>query len=191
VVPAGGPGLWIGVRFRPGYGFAAFGIPASEATDITLPLGVVEREAEALQERLSGIPGDRAKLNAFTAYVRLRLAGAPDIPASVRVAVSRIERLAGNLRVTDLAAETGVSRQQLARQFAMHVGVSPKTLARVMRARAVLARADAARAAYPRVLNWSALAQDLGYYDQPHLIDDFKEITGTTPSQWLEGPPGV
>jgi AraC-like DNA-binding protein len=64
------------------------------------------------------------------------------------------------------------------------VGVTPKTLARVMRARTALARADAARAAYPRIVDWSAIAYDLGYYDQPHFIDDFKALTGVTPAKW-------
>jgi AraC-like DNA-binding protein len=72
----------------------------------------------------------------------------------------------------------------LARQFATHVGVTPKTFARVMRAQTALARADAARAAYPRVVDWSGIAYELGYYDQPHFIDDFKALTGVTPSKW-------
>ncbi len=184
LVVRAGPRLSIGVRFRPGQGFAAFGIPAAAATDALLELSDVEPESRTLQDRLVRLESDRERLTHFIAFVRRRLARAPDVPASVRAAVHRIERAAGNVRVADLPADTGVTRQQLARQFAMHVGVSPKVLARIMRARAVLARADAARAAYPR-LNWSAIALDLGYYDQPHLIDDFKALTGVTPGEWL------
>jgi AraC-like DNA-binding protein len=68
----------------------------------------------------------------------------------------------------------------------VHVGISPKTFARVMRARAALARADAARAAHPRNVDWSAIAYDLGYYDQPHFIDDFKTIIGVSPGRWYD-----
>ena len=106
------------------------------------------------------------------------------IPRSVRAAVHRIVGARGNLRIATLASDIGITRQQLARHFATHVGVTPKTLARVMRARAVLARADAARAAYPRDVDWSAIAYELGYYDQPHLIDDFKALTGSTPDAY-------
>jgi len=180
-----GPRLSIGVRFRPGQAFAAFGIPAAAATDALLELRDIEPESRELQDRLLALQSDQERLAGFVAFVRRRLAGASEVPPSVRAAVRHIERAAGNLRVADLPADTGVTRQQLARQFATHVGVSPKMLARVMRARAVLARADAARAAYPRPLNWSAIAQDLGYYDQAHLIDDFKALTGVTPGEWL------
>jgi AraC-like DNA-binding protein len=60
-------------------------------------------------------------------------------------------------------------------------------LARINRAQAALARADAARAAYPRQIDWSAIAFELGYYDQPHFIDDFKALTGRTPGEWSRG----
>ena len=66
-----------------------------------------------------------------------------------------------------------------------HVGLTPKMLARVMRARAALGRAAAARMAHPRNVNLGAIAYELGYYDQPHFIDDIKEITGQTPGEWL------
>ena len=179
------PRLYLGVRFRPGHAFAAFGIAASAATDERLPLAALEREAAALEDRLSDLATDGEKLAVFMAWIRRRMLGAPDVPVYVRAAVRRIERAEGNVRVTDLPGELGVTRQQLARQFAVHVGVSPKKLARIMRARAVLARADAARAAYPRIPSWSAIAQDLGYYDQPHLIDEVRELTGLTPGEWL------
>jgi methylphosphotriester-DNA--protein-cysteine methyltransferase len=66
--------------------------------------------------------------------------------------------------------------------FDHHVGISPKMLARVVRARAVLARV---RARGSREVDWTALALDAGYYDQSHLISDFGELTGLTPTAWL------
>jgi len=39
----------------------------------------------------------------------------------------------------------------------------------------------AARVATP---NWAALAAELGYYDQSHLIAEFRSLAGVTPAQW-------
>ncbi|MEP6492691.1 MAG: helix-turn-helix transcriptional regulator [bacterium] len=178
------PGLYLGVRFRPGYAFAALGIPASELTDERISYSLLARDAAAELDAISALATNETRLEAMVALVRRRLAGACAVPASVRAAVHRISAAQGGLRIAALASSIGITRHQLARLFATHVGVTPKTFARVMRAHAVIARVDAARAAYPRRVDWSAIAYELGYYDQPHFIDDFKALTGTTPGEW-------
>jgi AraC-like DNA-binding protein len=179
------PDFYVGVRFRPGRAMSALGVPGSELTDDRIAYSSISEASDADLEMLSGLESNEERLAAVVALVRRRLVGASQIPFSVRAAVQRITVANGNLRVAGLAGDIGITRQQLARQFAMHVGVTPKTFARVMRGRAALARADAARAAYPRDVDWSAIALDLGYYDQPHFIDDFKALTGMTPSRWV------
>jgi AraC-like DNA-binding protein len=178
------PWLYVGVRLAPGYAQAAFRVPASELTDQTVDYDLLERDAAAHVDTLAAASTVECVAAAFD-IVRHRLARGVAVSRSLRVAVRRIVEAGGNLKVAALAGEIGVTRQQLARQFAAHVGLTPKMFARVMRARAALGRAAAARVAHPRNVNWSAIANDLGYYDQPHFIDDFKEITGQTPGEWL------
>jgi AraC-like DNA-binding protein len=186
VVAGGGPRLYLGVRFKPGRAYAALGIPASQLLDDTVDFGVLAREARMELDALSSQPSDDARLEGMIALVRRRMRHAAAVPRSVAAAVRRIVGADGNLRIASLAEDVGITRQQLARQFALHVGVTPKMLARVVRAQAVLARADAARATYPRNVDWSAIAHELGYYDQPHFIDDFKALTGATPGEWTK-----
>lgn len=184
VVTGPHPWLYVGVRLAPGFAQAAFRVPASELTDQTVDYGLVEREASAHIEAIATVCEAECVAAAFD-IVRRSLARGVAVSRSLRAAVRRIVDADGNLKVAALAGEIGVTRQQLARQFAAHVGLTPKMFARVMRARAALGRAAAARMAHPRNVNWGAIAHELGYYDQPHFIDDFKEITGQTPSEWL------
>lgn len=184
VVQGPHPWLYVGVRLAPGYAQAAFRVPASELTDQTVNYELLEHDAAAHVDVLAVASGADRVAAAFD-IVRNRLARGVAVSRSLRAAVRRIVQADGNLKVAALAGEIGVSRQQLARQFAAHVGLTPKMFARVMRARAALGRAAAARMAHPRNVNWGAIAYDLGYYDQPHFIDDFKEITGQTPGEWL------
>jgi AraC-like DNA-binding protein len=179
------PDFYVGVRVRPGFALSALGVPASELTDEQLAYSSISDASDADLDMLSRLERNDERFDGVVALVRRRLLGAARVPLSVRAAIRRITIANGNLRVASLAGEIGITRQQLARQFATHVGIAPKTFARVMRARAALARADAARAAYPRGIDWSAIALDLGYYDQPHFIDDFKALTGVTPSRWV------
>ena len=56
----------------------------------------------------------------------------------------------------------------------------PKQLARLTRFQAAIARL----ARSPEV-RWADLAADLGFYDQAHLIREFRSFAGLTPTAYL------
>jgi AraC-like DNA-binding protein len=172
------PSLFVGVRFWPGRAYPFLGIPASELTDLRVSVADVwdERTPELETLDATDVSGLVASLEALL----LRRAGHTlAVNCTVDAAVRAILRARGNLSIATLAPALGVTRQYLARAFALHVGVPPKTFARVARVRNVLARARS-----DAKLNWSALALDAGYYDQAHLAGEVKELTGLTPSDW-------
>ena len=82
--------------------------------------------------------------------------------------------------VTDIAAGLGVSHGHLDRQFTEQVGLSPRTLARILRMRRLLEEIDVHGS-----VAWADKAAELGWSDQAHLIRDFKRHTGVTPSEYL------
>ncbi|MGH9662021.1 MAG: helix-turn-helix domain-containing protein, partial [Bryobacteraceae bacterium] len=129
------------------------------------------REAE---ERIAEAASDRAR----AAIVERMLRPAPPQPAgAIDHALARIEIAAAPGGVARLARETGMSERQLERAFADRVGISPKLLARIDRFQRAL------RAVEEAGVSGAAVAADLGYYDQAHLIRDFREFTGSTPSR--------
>ena len=81
--------------------------------------------------------------------------------------------------VADIAAWLGVSHGHLDRQFTEQVGLSPRTLARILRMRRLLDHIDV----YEKVA-WADLAAELGWFDQSHLIRDFQRHTGVTPAEY-------
>jgi AraC-like DNA-binding protein len=83
--------------------------------------------------------------------------------------------------VASLAGRLGWSRKRLAARFNEHVGLPPKTVARI-------ARFDRARtlAEPPRRPDWTRLAAECGYYDQSHLIKEFRAFTGRTPETFFQ-----
>jgi AraC-like DNA-binding protein len=82
--------------------------------------------------------------------------------------------------VSEVATALRVSERNLRRVFRDTVGVGPKTFARLERFRRAL---DAARA--QEAPRWAVIALDAGYYDQAHLIADFRAIAGVTPQALL------
>lgn len=170
----------LGVRFRPG-GLARFlRLEAAEITDGRASLAEFwDRLADELWERLAGsAPGERVR--SLREKLAAREAARPD--PFVGHCVARIEAARGSLRIAALESSTGLSARQLERKFARHVGLSPKTFARVVRFKAAVAAAEAA--AQPP--DWAGLACDFGYADQAHLAREFKEFTGLAPGALLE-----
>ncbi len=181
VSPSDGGGL-LGVRFRPGMATAFLQIPAAALTDDRAPLeaiwpdgaDVADHVGSALGSALSSEPAIARLTETLTA----RLSRITTVPADLQAAVARIMARGGRVDISRLASSLGVTRQHLARRFAAHVGVPPKTFCRVVRLREVL------RSVRSGGVNWASLAADLGYSDQSHLVTEFRALTGLTPSRW-------
>jgi AraC-like DNA-binding protein len=180
---ANAPECFVGVRFRPAKATAFLSLPAGELTDLRVSLDNVWPDADRVRDALAASPDAVARVRALEQILLARLTPAAlATPSDVDEAVRRIIEAGGSLGITRLAPSLGVTRQHLARRFAQLVGVSPKTFARVVRLGRVVERVRLVPQGDP--VNWSALALELGYYDQSHLVDEFREMTGLTPTAW-------
>jgi AraC-like DNA-binding protein len=118
-----------------------------------------------------------------------------DIPFSVKdmsPVVNYISQRNGVVKVKQLEEKFRVSRRWLEKQFSVQVGLSPKEFARIKRFTALLGQATMSNPASKqsnRAVSWATFLEDFGYYDQSHLIRDFKEFTGQTPAQYIKTTP--
>ncbi|WP_394832352.1 helix-turn-helix domain-containing protein [Pendulispora rubella] len=93
--------------------------------------------------------------------------------------VLRAQEDRGIARAEDLARVAGVSVRSLHRLFERYVGVGPKWIVRRSRVQEA-----AERVAGGAKVDWAAVAQELGYHDQAHLIRDFRAQIGFTPATY-------
>ena len=190
LVLAGTPEVgFVGVRFRPARATAFLRLPASELTDLRVPLDDLWSDGAAVRETFATTSEPDARVSALERVLLARLAhGTAAEHRDVDEAVRRIIAAGGSLGITRLAPALGVTRQHLARRFADLVGVSPKVFARIVRMQRLI---EAARAV-PSIQDpsWAALAVAGGYYDQAHLVDEFHELTGLTPTAWWKARSG-
>jgi AraC-like DNA-binding protein len=96
-------------------------------------------------------------------------------------ATDMITQSNGMLRIEELASQTGYSKRYLDMLFKEHVGLSPKSLANILRFQNVYQ--PWAQEKVQKFLNANLYSY---YYDQAHFIKEFKRFTGYTPQKYSE-----
>jgi AraC-like DNA-binding protein len=170
-----------GVRLRPA-GAAAFlrDTPAAIAgsvIDLDLLLG---RGVESLRDQLAATAALERRAGLLASAVERHLAGGRRLDAPVCFALDQLLATRGAVPIRELARASGWSHRHFTERFRTGVGVAPKAFARIARFEAAFARL--AEATRPR---WAELALDCGYFDQAHMIRDFRELAGATPTEVL------
>ncbi len=171
----------LGVAFRSAGGRPWLHVDAEETAGRVLGLAdLLGDDVLALRETLLQCEDIERRFAIVEAWLLARLQHRYAPHALVPWALDRIAATRGQLRVDDLAREAGVSRKYLGTLFRREVGFTPKTLARIHRfksALALLAGCDS--------VPWAELAAHCGYYDQSHLINDFRTFSGFAPGEFV------
>lgn len=84
----------------------------------------------------------------------------------------------GNLSIRALADKLSYSERHVRRMFQRELGISPKELLGIIQFQSLLQELNKNSAA-----SFADIAVKYGYYDQPHLIRNFKRYYGLAPNQ--------
>lgn len=169
-----------GIQFSPGGAYPFLDVPLTELRNQHVPLsalcGSLGRE---LQEALvqHGRPAEMRLKEAESVILRrLRSRQRPLHPA-VEWSLGALSD--GSGPVSAVLEHIGISHRRFSDLFRTQVGLTPKRFARVERFQRTLRRIREGRHA-----NWTELAMELDYHDQPHFIHDFRAFSGMTPSEY-------
>lgn len=172
--------LLIGARFRPGGAAAFLRCRAADITDQRLSLDSFwGYEARTLLQRLEEAGSVRARLTILEGTLIRRLGDIDGVDHRILHASRVLLERGPATPLAPLACELGLSARQFRRRFEAAVGIGPKHFTRVLRFQRILA------AALEGDRDWAELALDAGYYDQAHMINDFREFTGLSPTQYF------
>lgn len=168
---------------------ALFGVPARELGSLVSDgVDVLGPEVRELLERLYEQSSWPMRFGLLSDYLRQRIGQQPkgsERPRTELVEAWRwLDRSEGKGSMQELSHHVALSPRQLTTVFDDEVGVSPKQIARVMRfdrSRRLLV----SRLGEPAPLDLGELAQRCGFYDQSHLIRDFRQFTGLSPTGWI------
>jgi AraC-like DNA-binding protein len=98
----------------------------------------------------------------------------------IRHIINKINQTKGVIEIKDLVADSFLSRKQFERTFNEFVGTSPKQFLKIVR----FQNAICEKSKNPG-LSLTEIAFMCGYFDQAHMINDFKTLSGITPKKYF------
>jgi AraC-like DNA-binding protein len=167
----------IRVDFRPGGLYRLLKIPMHELFDDGFNASsLLGYEMDHLNERILNAHNMEAAKNIVEEYLlKKRVSLSTALPLDV--AMFELMRSNGSISMEKIASISCLSLRQFERKCKERIGMSPKPYARIAR----FSKAYRLRESSP-TLSWTSIAYEAGYFDQMHMIRDFKEFTGVTPT---------
>jgi AraC-like DNA-binding protein len=165
----------VAVEFNLGGAAAFFPMPMSEACNQVVELNNLwGRAGGLLRERLCepSTPADKFRVLETLLLERIVRPRDPAIAAAASL-------LDHGISVAEARSRVGLLPKTFVRRFREQVGLAPKRLSRVRRLQRIIASVRK-----PADIDWCTVAAEHGYTDQAHLIHDFRDLTGMTPTAY-------
>ncbi len=173
----------IAVRFE-AHGAALLAPDVSQLTDRWVDVQRLrDRELAALNGQLQAAASLEERIGLIGGWLTRRTARGAGLDSRVETAVRAIRSTYGAVNLDGLCEELQLTPRSLQRLFKLQVGISPKLLGRIVRFQRIFTawRND------PSTL--SRVAVECSYFDQPHMIRDFRQFAGAPPANFLAALP--
>ena len=141
---------------------------------------VFENASEA-QTQIVNCRSAEAMVGAASKFL---MANLPPADPSVKDIAAMFDTIVSDRKVTrvhHLVSRFGTSERSLQRLFRRYVGASPRWVIKRYRAYEALDHLND-----PQPQRLAAVAQELGYFDQAHFANDFKNRVGRAPAEYTE-----
>jgi methylphosphotriester-DNA--protein-cysteine methyltransferase len=171
----------LGVHFRTGGASPFLGFPLWDLHNLGINLDDLWGEQQA--NRLLYLLHEAATVDMKFRVMERWLVQMADRPLehhpAVASALSELCSGAGS-SAAELADNAGFSQRRFIELFRNEVGITPKRFSRLRRFRKIIGALQGQQR-----VDWVDLALSGGYFDQSHLIHEFREFSGLAPGQYL------
>lgn len=174
----------VGIRFRTAAASAVLRVPLPEITHRVDALSEVAPELGELLHAAAARHEDRsARVAALSDVLARRVVRAPDPLAAAAIRSLDASHAPAVARIAD---RYGVSARTLERKVLDAAGLPPSSLRRVLRFRRAFRLLDQSPPG-----TWARAAVSTGYFDQAHMIRDFRQFAGVAPSEFFRTDPAL
>jgi AraC-like DNA-binding protein len=172
---------FVSINFRQNGFYSIFKIPGSETYNGFFDGSVIiGEEIGKLRERLSESATNTERISHIENYLKekhtgnlsknYKLSGGKEI-------ASFISLKKGNIRIKELMSEFKASERTIERNFKAATGFPVKEYCKILRFNNLIEQIT-----YNKNIDWADMVSLCGYYDQSHLINEFRTATGISPA---------
>lgn len=170
----------MGVHFKPGGAYPFLEPDASEFADRHVDLATIwGRGADEIRGRLSETPSPKCRVRLLQKFLLSRLFRPFGRHSAVALALAALD-LGRSQMTRELSREAHLSEKRFIDVFRREVGLRPRLFHRICRFQRVLTRVHQSSDR-----DWADFALDHGYFDQSHLIHDFRSFSGLSPGDYV------
>lgn len=170
------------VTFTPQGTRQFFNIPLTEIHNRNLPLRFLAGSiADEMEDRLFHANNFYSRVKIIEKHLMKKLDEQRRFEFQrMNRTISNISRSRGLSNIDSLASDACLSRKQFERVFSDYIGLTPLQFMRVLRFQnAIDIKAKKAE------ISLTELAYSSGYFDQSHMVREFKRISGHTPGKYF------
>jgi AraC-like DNA-binding protein len=165
------------VDFKLGGARPFFSAPLGEGADQLMELdGLWGRDGAVLRDQLLEARTPEAMFQVLETLLLKHLVRPEEPDPTIPFAARAFER---GISVSEVTSQLGLLPKTFVRRFRAGTGLSPKRFSRVRRLQRMLGSMID-----PGSADWCEVAAEHGYADQAHLIHDFRDLTGLTPTEY-------
>jgi len=171
------------ISFQPFGAKLFFNIPSNEFFDQNIPLKYLLKDiASELEFELYKSVTFEEKICIVEKFLMNQLQKRKKEYEIKRImnSVALINQSKGVIDIYTLSSTACLCRKQYERTFAEYIGSSPKQFLRTVRFQNTLHEKQRNKS-----IQLTELAYTCGYYDQAHMINDYKLLSGKTPTQYF------
>lgn len=169
--------------------FLPFGVrmflkmPADEIYDLNVPLRfILPEKSHQLEDTLFEADSFTERVSIIEKFLNclLTIDTNPYDLKRIDSSMQLIKGAKGSIQVDTLSDAMCLSRKQFERIFSSNVGISPKQFLKTIRFQGSLHLKHVNPS-----MSLTELAYNCGYFDQAHMINDYKTLSGKTPGQYF------
>lgn len=172
----------IGIKFTQGGAYHFFKLPMLKFSNQIIDLkDVLNGESEKIRGLLRDAEGLDEVKKVLDYYLLIKadmLSGTSDI---VDFAIKSVKAEGSPASIKELCETANISNKHLISLFNKKVGLSPKIIQRLNKFIKVIHTIQSRKE-----ISWPQVAYECNYYDQAHLINEFKTFSGLSPKNYYD-----